>query len=149
MERPKIRETDNVRALYLCTFFIEFFLLSRTRATAAAASDVKGKGREDDDVSKVWDFGYVAEFAEIDAVKWVVGRMRIVMEDKVSDARSVCLVPVLADPTVLISSPLDGPSSKRPSTASLRSCVQPFPSSRSSSNRLTDLRTPCLFLSCS
>lgn len=84
MERPKIRETDNVRALFLCTFFIEFFLLSRSRLTAAAASDVKGKGREEADISKTWDFGYVAEFAEIDAVKWVVGRMRLVMEDKVS-----------------------------------------------------------------
>ncbi|KAL7415832.1 timeless protein-domain-containing protein [Mrakia frigida] len=82
MERPKIRETDNVRALFLCTFFIEFFLLSRSRVTAAAASDVKGKGREGVDISKVWDFGYVAEFAEIDAVKWVVGRMRLVMDDK-------------------------------------------------------------------
>lgn len=83
MERPKIRETDNVRALFLCTFFIEFFLLSRSRVAAAAASDVKGKGREGLDISRVWDFGYVAEFAEIDAVKWVVGRMRLVMDDKV------------------------------------------------------------------
>jgi hypothetical protein len=90
MERPKVRETDNVRALYLSTFFIEFFLLSRGRATAAAAADVKGKGREEDNVSKIWDFGYVAEFAEIDAVKWVVGRMRLVMEDKVGSISDPC-----------------------------------------------------------
>ena len=96
MERPKVRETDNVRALYLSTFFIEFFLLSRTRATAAAASDVKGKGREEDDVSKTWDYGYVAEFAEIDAVKWVVGRMRLVMDDKVSRSATLSEALVLS-----------------------------------------------------
>lgn len=69
MERPKIRETDNLRALYIATFFIEFFTLSRERAPAETKSE--------------WDFGYIAEFTEIDSIKWVVSRMRIVMDDRV------------------------------------------------------------------
>jgi superfamily II helicase len=55
MERQKVREADNVRALFLSTFFIEFFLCSRARALARE-SDKKGK----------------------------VARMRLTMDDKVS-----------------------------------------------------------------
>lgn len=84
MERQKVRETDNVRALFLSTFFLEFFLCSRARALAREATD-KGKGREGKGLrsSRDWEFGFVAEFSEIDAVRWVVARMRLTMDDRV------------------------------------------------------------------
>jgi hypothetical protein len=39
MSRSKIRETDNLRTLYLTRFFVEYFLLLRSKAKDAVASE--------------------------------------------------------------------------------------------------------------
>ena len=50
MSRSKIRETDNLRTLYLTRFFVEYFLLLRTKAIAIA--DVEKAAREARRVAK-------------------------------------------------------------------------------------------------
>jgi replication fork protection complex subunit Tof1/Swi1 len=78
MERSKIRPTDNLRCLFLARFFMEYFLLLRTKA--AAGND--GKVSHEDDLA----LGLVGEIAEMESVRWVVMRMKYTMDDKVSRA---------------------------------------------------------------
>ncbi|CED82764.1 timeless-domain-containing protein [Phaffia rhodozyma] len=82
MERQKVTEADNLRTLFLSTFFLDFFLSSRTLDIQAHRKSVGVQPDEDKKpVKTAWDFGYVADFCEIDAVRWVVARMRLVLED--------------------------------------------------------------------
>ena len=77
MERSKIRDTDNTRTFYLAKFFIEYLLAFQQRE--AEAND-KGttNGRTD-----FFTLGLVAEMAELDSVRFVFGRMRLTMDDRV------------------------------------------------------------------
>lgn len=76
MERSKIRPTDNLRCFFLARFFLEYFLLLRSKAAAKN----EGKVPEDADLS----LGLVGEMAEMESVRWVVMRMKYTMDDKVS-----------------------------------------------------------------
>lgn len=76
MERSKVRPTDNLRCFSLARFFIEYFLLLRSKSAAKHSGEVpEEEGLE---------LGLVGEMAEIESVKWVVMRMKYTMDDKVS-----------------------------------------------------------------
>lgn len=79
MERPKIRDTDNVRLFYLSQFFIEYLLILYKREQGLRETDIN-KPPVDERIL----LGYVVIMAEMDSVKWVFGRMRMTMEDRVS-----------------------------------------------------------------
>ena len=66
MERVKITEKDNVRLLYVTTWFLEFFLSVRKHEGESA-----------------WGFLLVRAVVEEDWVKWVLRRMREANDDKV------------------------------------------------------------------
>lgn len=82
MERQKVTEADNLRTLFLSTFFLDFFLSSRAQDVKPKASSGNQAGEEGSNDAN-WTFGLVADFCEVDAVRWVVARMRLVMEDTV------------------------------------------------------------------
>ena len=80
MERSKIRETDNIRTFYLARFFIEYLLILRQKeAEKKEKALADGQGDTADSLA----LGLVAEMAELDSVRWVFGRMRLTMEDRV------------------------------------------------------------------
>lgn len=84
MERAKIRDTDNVRTLYLSRFFMEYLLLVREKEDKAKAEG-KGKGKAPDADADELLLGYAIVMAEMDSVKWVFGRLRIALDERVSD----------------------------------------------------------------
>lgn len=75
MERSKVRPTDNLRVFYLARFFIEYFLILRSKAATKHGGEVP----EEEDL----ELGLVGELAEMESVKWVVMRMKYAMDDKV------------------------------------------------------------------
>ena len=74
MERSKVRPTDNVRCLVLSRFFIDYFLILRSKSSGKN----EGKVPEGDNLA----LGLVAELAEMESVRWVVMRMKSCMDDK-------------------------------------------------------------------
>jgi hypothetical protein len=108
MERSKIRDTDNTRTFYLARFFIEYLLQHRE-------ADTKQKG-VDKGESEALALGLVAEMAELDSVRFVFGRMRLTMDDRVRlcPTRTATL---MSDPRSL----QPGRSSKHAWIASLKS----------------------------
>jgi replication fork protection complex subunit Tof1/Swi1 len=88
MERSKIRPTDNVRTFYLAHVFIEYLLILRQKAqtppTPSENENVGGKGKGKELAEVDLPLGLVAEMAELDSVRWVVGRMRLTMDEHVS-----------------------------------------------------------------
>ena len=80
MERSKIRETDNIRTFYLARFFIEYLLILRQKE-AEKKENAPADGQHD--TAESLALGLVAEMAELDSVRWVFGRMRLTMEDRV------------------------------------------------------------------
>lgn len=77
MERSKIRDTDNTRTFYLARFFIEYLLVLRQKRAESKGKDV---ANGDSDVPAL---GLVAEMAELDSVRFLFGRMRLTMDDRV------------------------------------------------------------------
>ncbi|KAG8868501.1 Topoisomerase 1-associated factor 1, partial [Tulasnella sp. 331] len=65
MERAKITEKDNLRLLFVSTWFLEFFLSVRER---------EGEGN--------WSLSLVKEVVEEEWVKWVLRRMRDAADEK-------------------------------------------------------------------
>ncbi|EIW66064.1 hypothetical protein TREMEDRAFT_65909 [Tremella mesenterica DSM 1558] len=85
MERSKIRPADNTRTLSLSRFFVEYLLLVRQKeidkkATQQTKNGVNGDERNGE--GNEWSLGLVGEMAELDSVRWVVGRMKITMDEK-------------------------------------------------------------------
>ncbi|GAA5852706.1 hypothetical protein JCM8547_002595 [Rhodosporidiobolus lusitaniae] len=74
MERLKVRESDNVRFLFLTRFFLEFFLL--------VYHDDEKRGIPHTDEENGHDFGMIAEMTEPHAIGFVTLRMRTALEDK-------------------------------------------------------------------
>ncbi|KAG2128288.1 timeless protein-domain-containing protein [Suillus clintonianus] len=68
-ERPKIKEKDHLRLLYVTKWFLEFFLISRSNEKA-----VEGQRK--------WNLGLVAEVTDRGWIIWVLKRMRQAMEEK-------------------------------------------------------------------
>lgn len=66
MERAKIMEKDNLRLLFVSTWFLEFFLALREH---------EGEG--------AWSHSLVKEVVEEEWVKWVLRRMRDAADEKV------------------------------------------------------------------
>ena len=99
MERSKVRDTDNLRTFYLSRFFVDYLLVLREKAVAIAASEVaRPAGNKENGIGEKQvngeamemvrfdanlSLGLVAEMAEIDTVRWVVGRMKATMDEKV------------------------------------------------------------------
>jgi replication fork protection complex subunit Tof1/Swi1 len=81
MERSKIRDTDNTRTFYLSRFFMEYLMLVRDKQ-AKERETGKGKGKAEDDDEML--LGYAIVMAEMDSVKWVFSRLRMTMEETVS-----------------------------------------------------------------
>ena len=86
MERSKVRDTDNTRAFFLSRFFIEYLLLVREQAAAKSTPTMQGLDAnppaEGVESNGMLSLGYVAEMAEVETVRWLVGRMRITMDEK-------------------------------------------------------------------
>ena len=78
MERSKIRDTDNTRTFYLTRFFIEYLLLLRQKRAESKGKEV-ANGHSDS-----LELGRVAEMVDLDSVRFLFGRMRLTMEDRVS-----------------------------------------------------------------
>ncbi|GAA96533.1 uncharacterized protein L969DRAFT_95002 [Mixia osmundae IAM 14324] len=72
-ERPKVREADHLRYLFLSRFFLEYFLLLIASEKAAGIDPSSEQGH---------DFDLVADMTEIDTVNLVTKRMRIGLDDK-------------------------------------------------------------------
>lgn len=122
MERSKVRDADNLRALFLSRFFLEFFMAMRVkeeaeRKTRVAAAETLRKeaeakkqkaaearerlweeaepepeGGEEDPLPPVdevatWgmSFSLVAEVLDEWPVRWVATRMKMTLEDTVSE----------------------------------------------------------------
>ncbi|KAG1737798.1 timeless protein-domain-containing protein [Suillus lakei] len=68
-ERPKIKEKDHLRLLYVTKWFLEFFLTSRSNEKA-----VEGQRK--------WNLGLVAEVTDRGWIIWVLKRMRQAMDEK-------------------------------------------------------------------
>lgn len=103
MERSKIRETDNIRTFVLSRFFVEYLLALR-------ANEAETK---DGFVSEDLALGLVGEMAEMDSVRWVVGRMRLTMDERVSTS---CLI---------YGSPLTGAATSLDGTSGLPELLHP------------------------
>ena len=97
MELSKVRDTDSLRTFYLSRFFVDYLLVLRDKAVAVAASKasrsagtgaVNGDTAETAKIDASLSFGLVAEMAEIDTVRWVVGRMKPTMDEKVHSRAS-------------------------------------------------------------
>lgn len=73
-ERPKITEKDNLRLLFVTKWFLEFFLVSKTRSSSNT-NPTAAEG--------TWGFGLVAEVIERGWIVWVLKRMREAVEEKV------------------------------------------------------------------
>jgi replication fork protection complex subunit Tof1/Swi1 len=69
-ERPKIKEKDHLRLLYVTKWFLEFFLISRSKEKAVE--------------QRKWNLGLVAEVTDRGWIIWVLKRMRQAMDEKVS-----------------------------------------------------------------
>lgn len=69
MERAKITEKDNLRLLYVSTWFLEFYLCAR---------ETQGENG--------WNLSLVRAVVDEEWVKWVLRRMRDAQDEK------VCLV---------------------------------------------------------
>ena len=69
-ERPKIKEKDHLRLLYITKWFLEFFLTSRSKEKAVEQWK--------------WNLGLVAEVTDRGWIIWVLKRMRQAMDEKVS-----------------------------------------------------------------
>ncbi|ESK95053.1 topoisomerase 1-associated factor 1 [Moniliophthora roreri MCA 2997] len=67
-EKPKITDKDNLRLLYVTKWFLEYFLVMRSRHIEKAS----GK----------WSLGQVAEVVEQSWIIWVLRRMREAVEEK-------------------------------------------------------------------
>ncbi len=83
MERSKIRDSDNTRTFYLAKFFIDYLLLLTQKD-----ADVKEKGPANGHADGL-SLGLVAEMAELDSVRFVFGRMRLTMDDRVGSSPSL------------------------------------------------------------
>ncbi|KAG1740539.1 timeless protein-domain-containing protein [Suillus paluster] len=68
-ERPKIKEKDHLRLLYITKWFLEFFLISRSNEKA-----IEGPRK--------WNLGLVAEVTDRGWIIWVLKRMRQAMDEK-------------------------------------------------------------------
>jgi replication fork protection complex subunit Tof1/Swi1 len=73
MERAKVKETDNLRLLYLSRFFLEYFLLLYNRERE------RGVDPKNDEAH---DFGLIAEMTEGTSIGYIQARMRICLSDK-------------------------------------------------------------------
>ncbi|OAX37898.1 timeless-domain-containing protein [Rhizopogon vinicolor AM-OR11-026] len=67
-ERPKIKEKDHLRLLYVTKWFLEFFLISRSKEKAVE--------------QRKWNLGLVAEVTDRGWIIWVLKRMRQAMDEK-------------------------------------------------------------------
>ncbi|KAJ8588043.1 timeless-domain-containing protein [Rhizopogon salebrosus TDB-379] len=67
-ERPKIKEKDHLRLLYVTKWFLEFFLTSRSNEKAVE--------------QRKWNLGLVAEVTDRGWIIWVLKRMRQAMDEK-------------------------------------------------------------------
>ena len=76
MERLKVRETDTIRFLFLVRFFLEFFLLVYQEEEERRISHLSDEGH---------DFGLNPEMTEPQAIGFVTQRMKVGLEEKVSD----------------------------------------------------------------
>jgi len=70
-ERPKIKEKDHLRLLYVTKWFLEFFLTSRSNEKV-----LEGQRK--------WNLGLVAEVTDRGWIIWLLKRMRQAMDEKVS-----------------------------------------------------------------
>ncbi|KAG1818982.1 timeless protein-domain-containing protein [Suillus subaureus] len=68
-ERPKIKEKDHLRLLYVTKWFLEFFLTSRSNEKAV-------------EEQRKWNLGLVAEVTDRGWIIWVLKRMRQAMDEK-------------------------------------------------------------------
>ncbi|KAG1808071.1 timeless protein-domain-containing protein [Suillus variegatus] len=68
-ERPKIKEKDHLRLLYVTKWYLEFFLTSRSNEKAAEGQ-------------RKWNLGLVAEVTDRGWIIWVLKRMRQAMDEK-------------------------------------------------------------------
>jgi replication fork protection complex subunit Tof1/Swi1 len=108
MERSKIRPSDNIRTFYLSRFFMEYLLLLRHKeaeqnrarkerekqkaSTAAANAGANGISNGGDlssaqamnDPPTELVLALVGEMAEMDSVRWVVTRLKVSMDERVS-----------------------------------------------------------------
>jgi replication fork protection complex subunit Tof1/Swi1 len=110
MERSKIRDADNLRALFVSRFFIEYFLSLRTKEDAERKARIAATEAQRKEViaarDRLWEeaepaaeteqlspldevaawgmsFALVAEVLEDNPVRWVASRMKMTMEDNV------------------------------------------------------------------
>lgn len=83
MERSKIRPSDNIRTFFLSRFFMEYLLLLRGRE-AQEVKDRQKKGLDVEEGKTELVLGLVGEMAEMDSVRWVVTRMKVSMDERVS-----------------------------------------------------------------
>jgi replication fork protection complex subunit Tof1/Swi1 len=68
--------------LFVTKWFLEFFLASRAKASAAASSLDVNAAKRDGEAEK-WEFGLIAEVIERGWIVWVLKRMREAVEEKV------------------------------------------------------------------
>lgn len=113
MERQKVRDTDNVRLFFLAHFFIEYLLILYKREQLEKGKDGEANGNG---AAERILLGYAVIMVEMDSVKWVFSRMRMTMEDKVSNAAIAQQVSMC----MLTRSRLDGSNCKPASTVSPR-----------------------------
>ena len=92
MERSKIRPSDNIRTFYLSRFFMEYLLLLRQKEADAKKEKAKKNSNDSAPISinnpeeKPTELilGLVGEMAEMDSVRWVVTRLKVSMDERVS-----------------------------------------------------------------
>lgn len=75
MERQKVREIDNIRFLFLVSFFLQYFLalyaFERSKNIDIASEEAH-------------DFDLIAEMTEPGSIAYVCLRMKLSMDEKVS-----------------------------------------------------------------
>lgn len=76
-ERAKISEKDNLRLLFVTKWFLEFFLLMRSREKEGTPEG-----------ERKWGFSIIAEVTERGWIIWVLKRMREAVEEKVRFLKS-------------------------------------------------------------